>query len=171
MSLGGAISVVKGFTSKQTPPSDHLTKLSLRDQTAPVENDLQSKTQSNVMMTAPSKGVSYMSAGTNTAQSDEGSSSQSVTTAATAAESNHLDNILDPKVTSTSRWNIKLPQDEYVAVNNDGSIIYVSDWETNTITANIIFEYKSPDLSKVKAIYVDSNANILVNGAHTGKVM
>ena len=66
----------------------------------------------------------------------------------------------------------------YVAVNRDGSTIYVSDWETDTITAltttgDILFQYTSPDsddLWDIKQMYIDSQSYILVCGCSTHNV-
>ena len=66
----------------------------------------------------------------------------------------------------------------YVAVNRDGSTIYVSDLVTNTITAltatgDILFQYTSPDrhdLDSIKQMYIDSQSNILVCGCSTHNV-
>ena len=66
----------------------------------------------------------------------------------------------------------------YVAVNRDGSTIYVSDMATGTITAltttgDILFQYTSPDsdgLWSIKQMYIDSQSNILVCGLDTHNV-
>ena len=66
----------------------------------------------------------------------------------------------------------------YVAVNRDGSTIYVSDMKTETITAltttgDILFQYTSPDrhdLWSIKQMYIDSQSNILVCGFRTHNV-
>ena len=66
----------------------------------------------------------------------------------------------------------------YVAVNRDGSTIYVSYMETATITAltttgDILFQYTSPDsddLWDIKQMYIDSQSNILVCGCSTHNV-
>ena len=65
-----------------------------------------------------------------------------------------------------------------MAVNRDGSTIYVSDWATNTITAltatgDILLQYTSPDsddLWSIKQMYIDSQSNILVCGFDTRNV-
>ena len=66
----------------------------------------------------------------------------------------------------------------YVAVNRDGSTVYVSDLVTNIITAltatsDILFQYTSPDsddLWSIKQMYIDSQSNILVCGLDTHNV-
>ena len=66
----------------------------------------------------------------------------------------------------------------YVAVNRDGSTIYVSDMGTDTITAltttgDILFQYTSPDrhdLLGITQMYIDSQSNILVCGFGTHNV-
>ena len=63
----------------------------------------------------------------------------------------------------------------YVAVNRDGSAIYVSDFETDTITAltttgDILFQYTSPDSDDFRQMYIDSQSNILVCGVTTHNV-
>ena len=66
----------------------------------------------------------------------------------------------------------------YVAVNRDGSTIYVSDRASSTITAltttgDILFQYTSPDsddLWGIKQMYIDSQSNILVCGCSTHNV-
>ena len=66
----------------------------------------------------------------------------------------------------------------YVAVNRDGSTLYVSDFETDTITAltttgDILFQYTSPDsddLCCITQMYIDSQSNILVCGCSTHNV-
>ena len=67
---------------------------------------------------------------------------------------------------------------DFVAVNRDGSTIYVSDLATNTITAltttgDILFQYTSPnsdDLRFIRQMYIDSQSNILVCGCSTHNV-
>ena len=68
---------------------------------------------------------------------------------------------------------------DYVAVNKDGSTIYVSDMATNTITAlrttgDILFQYTTPDtysdLWSIEQMYIDSQSNILVCGRGTHNV-
>ena len=66
----------------------------------------------------------------------------------------------------------------YVAVNRDGSTIYVSDMATDTITAvtttgDILFQYTTPDsgdLWSIKKMYIDSQSNILICGCTTHNV-
>ena len=66
----------------------------------------------------------------------------------------------------------------YVAVNRDGSTMYVSDLKTDTITAltttgDILFQYTSPDrhdLWDITQMYIDSQSNILVCGCSTHNV-
>ena len=66
----------------------------------------------------------------------------------------------------------------YVAVNRDGSTIYVSDWATDTITAltatgDILFQYTSPDsddLCCITQMYIDSQSNILICGCSSHNV-
>ena len=69
----------------------------------------------------------------------------------------------------------------YVAVNRDGSTIYVSDFETDTITAltvtgDILFQYTRPDsddLWYIRQMYIDSQSNILVcvGGTHNVQII
>ena len=113
MSFGGKRgAIVKGSTNKQTPPSDELSQLSLIDHTAPVEDENHTRPESDTGSTAPFEGASNTTADTITSPTDVGSSSNPTTTSASATDPRQLDNIIDLKVISSSKWNIKLPKDE-----------------------------------------------------------
>lgn len=71
----------------------------------------------------------------------------------------------------------------YVATNGDGSVLYVSDWKTNTIISlspngKILFQYKSNvlenlvglGLDKVAGLYVDTKGNVIVCGSGSDKI-
>ena len=95
--------------SQHTATSDGLSKLSLSQHTAP--SDGLSKLSLS-QHTAPSDGLSKLSLSQHTAPSDDDSSSQSATMATGPSDTNHLDNVLNLKVKSSSKVNIKLPQDK-----------------------------------------------------------
>ena len=82
------------------------------------------------------------------------------------------------KIEGSNDDRLRFIKPNYVAVNRDGSTIFVSDKHTDTITAltatgDILFQYTSPclgDLWSIKQMYIDSQSNILVCGLGTDNV-